>query len=100
VKRPPAKRVGDPLTWTSQASGSWVEKSGVVIAVLASQQSVKVTLAELKRVDVPQSYIKCTDTAASNRYLVAVPKGQRIQYYAPLVATIDNMATAGKRSAA
>jgi len=100
VKRPPAKRVGDPLTWTSQSAGSWVEKSGGVIAILAPGQSVKAMLAEPGRVSALPSHVKCSDTAASARYLVAVPKGQRIHYYAPLVATIDNMATAGKRSAA
>ena len=83
-------KVGDVVTWESQARGSWVEKCGTVVAVVPPGGSA------LGRVPAgtKKSHIKFeTDIyLRGDRAVVAVPAGAYgglTHYYAPRVSVLE-----------
>lgn len=83
-------KVGDVVTWESQARGSWVEKCGTVVAVVPPGESA------LGRVPAgtKKSHIKFeTDIyLRGDRAVVAVPAGAYgglTHYYAPRVSVLE-----------
>lgn len=80
-------KVGDKVTWTSQALGCWTEKSGTVIAEIPSGASAMQYIPETAK----KSHIKFKDISEVDRVLVAVPAGkdnQLTHYYAPTEKTV------------
>lgn len=87
-------KVGDKVTWESQAQGSWVRKTGKVIAVVPPGESALgwVPLGTKKshikfEVDV---YLR------GDRAVVAVPAGaydELINYYAPRLSVLEISST-------
>lgn len=83
-------KVGDVVTWESQARGSWIEKCGTVIAVVPPGESALgwvpagTKKSHIKfEVDV---YLK------GDRAVVAVPAGAYgglTHYYAPRVSVLE-----------
>jgi hypothetical protein len=64
--------VGARIAWQSQSAGRWVKKDGVVLAILAPEESLYGKLKAL-RISVPDSKVKAQDSARENaRYLVKV----------------------------
>lgn len=83
-------KVGDVVTWESQARGSWVEKCGTVVAVVPPGES---TLGRVPA-GTKKSHIKFeTDIyLRGDRAVVAVPAGAYgglTHYYAPRVSVLE-----------
>ena len=75
-------KVGDKVTWRSQALGCWTEKSGTFIAKIPSGTSAMQYVPETAK----KSHIKFKDISEVDRVLVAVPAGKDnrlTHYYAP-----------------
>ncbi len=88
----PLLEAGDSLIWTSGAGGTRKEKSGKVIGVIGPGTAPQDALRSLGIAFSPSS-VKSHSAGESVRYLVAVPRGKHttaVDYYTPLVATIDN----------
>lgn len=99
----PLKKIGDKITWTSQAGGFAVEKSGTIVAIvrgiaMGHAGDDLFDLAEkhgLTGQKVLPSHVKGQAHAFADRYLVRVlrhgAKGQKTAlFYAPAVKVIDN----------
>ncbi len=100
----PMKKIGDKITWTSQAGGFAVEKSGTVVAIVRGTASGGgggddlFDMAEkhgLNGQPVLPSHVKGQAHSFADRYLVRVvqhgAKGQKTAlFYAPAVKVIDN----------
>lgn len=82
-------KVGDKVTWESQAQGSWTEKHGVVVADVPAGVSAKQyipTSAKKSHSKVDQ------DISKIDRVLVAVPAGkdgQITHYYCPRKSIVE-----------
>lgn len=75
-------KVGDNVTWTSQALGCWTEKRGTVVAEIQKGDSA---MRHVPR-NANKSHIKFKDISAIDRVLVAVPAGKDggiTHYYCP-----------------
>ena len=75
-------KVGDKVTWTSQALGCWTEKSGMVIAEISSGTSAMQYVPKTAK----KSHVKFKDASAVDRVLIAVPAGKDgaiTHYYCP-----------------
>lgn len=83
-------RVGDIVTWESQARGSWVEKRGTVVAVVPPGESALGWVPA----GTPKSHIKFEVDVylKGERAVVAVSAGKQKQathYYAPRVSVLE-----------
>lgn len=98
----PKFKVGERITWASSSAGTWKDKTGDVLGVIAPGESIATHLRGKLGITVPKSRVKASDIAHDNaRYLVKVDppalkrrgtKGMREPdpvYYAPLVKVID-----------
>lgn len=77
------------VTWTSQALGCWIEKSGTVIAAIPSGTSAMQYVPETAK----KSHVKFKDISGMDRVLVAVPSGkdgQITHYYCPAKSVLEN----------
>ena len=89
-------KTGDTVTWESQAHGSWVRKTGKVIAIVPPGESALGWVpAEAKKSHVKfevDIYLK------GDRAVVAVPAGTYgglTHYYAPRVSALEVEGGAG-----
>lgn len=89
------RKVGDSVAWTSQSSGTWRDKKGDIVAIVAGGASLRAALLAVDSL-APKSALKAQDVAHNERYLVRVRRPQRrngpvpeCDYYAPLVKVID-----------
>lgn len=88
-------KVGDEVTWTTQAGGTPKEKSGKVLATLRSGQSLDDAMRRLRPKAARTSVKADADTSICDRYLVEVPRARRgkassaCDYYAPRASVVD-----------
>ena len=83
-------KVGDTVTWESQAGGNWVRKTGEVIAVVPQGESALSWVP----VEAKKSHIKFEADIymKGDRAVVAVPAGAYgglTHYYAPRVTVLE-----------
>lgn len=82
-------KVGDKVTWESQAQGSWTEKRGTVLAIVPAGENVIALIpktAKKSHAKISSSVSKC------DRALVAVTAGAYgglTHYYAPRVSVLE-----------
>lgn len=95
-------KMGQQIEWSSQAGGCSKKKRGEVIAVLGPEDSINVALEFRfgKGHNIPKRAVKAQNRSSSERYLVKVLRAGdsgAVEYYAPLVRTIDgDSKSAGK----
>ena len=86
-------KTGDTVTWESQAQGSWVRKTGKVIAIVPPGESALGWVpAEAKKSHVKfevDIYLK------GDRAVVAGTYGGLTHYYAPRVSALEVEGGAG-----
>jgi hypothetical protein len=97
------------ITWSSQAAGSWIDKTGEVLDVLGPNVSIMERLRAMSIAFKPEfkkSHVQATDTTFSQRYLIEVVVVRRAGknakykcYYAPLVSVIDGESQSAGRLA-
>lgn len=83
-------KVGDVVTWESQAQGSWTEKRGIVLAVVPPGEGALGWIPA----GTKKSHIKFEVDVylKGDRAVVAVPAGAYgglTHYYAPRVAVLE-----------
>lgn len=81
-------KIGDIVTWTSQAMGCEKTKSGKVIAEIPAGESAILKAPK----DAKTSHIKFGDKSVHDRVLVAVPAGKDgkiTHYYCPLKIVLE-----------
>lgn len=94
----PKFKPGDTVTWTSQAQGSHVTKTGEVLAIVPNGKSAY-RLMPKDTLDAggnpPYTRMGFSDVSLRDRYLVRVPgktDKAKPRYYAPNVAVVDRQA--------
>lgn len=81
-------KVGDKVTWCSQAGGSWTEKRGIVVREIPARESAKQYVPDSAR----KGHIKFDDMSNNDRILVAVPAGKEgriTHYYCPRKSVVE-----------
>lgn len=82
-------KIGDIVTWTSQAMGCDKTKTGTVIAEIPAKNGARKYVPSTAK----KSHIKFdNDKSVYDRILVAVPAGkdgQIIHYYCPLKSVLE-----------
>jgi hypothetical protein len=85
-------KVGDTVTWTSQAGGCTKTKTGTVIAIAHVGTPYR-KLGTYVPASAPKSNRKFDDKFPDQaRYIIEVPRGTKsgvCDYYAPMVHVID-----------
>lgn len=89
------KLIGQTVTWTSQAQGTRLEKTGEIVGLLPANHGLFAAL-KARRIVVPQSRVKGQDKSKNDRYIVAVARPTKrrgaiptMDYYAPTVGMVD-----------
>lgn len=82
-------KVGDTVTWESQAQGSWTEKRGTVLAIVPAGENVMPKIPETAK----RSHMKISSSVSKcDRALVAVTAGAYgglTHYYAPRLSVLE-----------
>ena len=82
-------KIGDTVTWTSQAMGCEKTKTGKIIAEIPAGANAKSKVPEMAK----KSHIKFdNDKSVYDRVLVAVPAGKDgniTHYYCPLKSVLE-----------
>lgn len=95
-----SQKVGDVLTWTSQSAGSWVEKTGEIVAIVAGGADIRPVIEKFCHARIAplpaKSHIKAEWISANDRYLVSVVRKNTRLWYCPLVKVIDSQIRARK----
>lgn len=82
-------KIGDTVTWTSQAMGREKTKTGKVIAEIPAKTGARKHIPTTAK----KSHIKFdTDESVHDRVLVAVPEGRDwniTHYYCPLKSVLE-----------
>lgn len=82
-------KVGDVVTWESQARGSWTEKCGTVLAIVPAGENVMPKIPETAK----RSHMKISSSVSKcDRALVAVTAGAYgglTHYYAPRLSVLE-----------
>ena len=82
-------KVGDKVTWESQAQGSWREKTGKVLAIVPAGENVMPKIPTTAK----RSHAKISSSVSQyDRALVAVPAGAYgglTHYYAPRLSALE-----------
>lgn len=87
------KKVGDKVTWISQARGTRVEKTGEVLALLPAGSSAYAALKAARPNVTPREALVSADiSSARDRYLIEVMTGKNNnipKYVTPLTGAVD-----------
>ena len=82
-------KVGDVVTWESQAQGSWTEKRGTVLAIVPAGENIMPKIPKTAK----KSHAKISSSVSQvDRALVAVTAGAYgglTHYYAPRVSVLE-----------
>jgi len=98
----PKFKVGDSVTWTSQAAGIAKEKRGTVLAILPGMKDAYEALKELG-IEEKNVNVHAGNRSQFGRYLIEVKLSdkQKVRHvYAPLVKTLDKQAAPAATAAA
>ena len=82
-------KIGEKITWTSQAMGCEKTKTGVIIAEIPAGTDARKYVPETAK----KSHIKFSEESIYDRVLVAVPAGkdgQIMHYYCPAKRTLES----------
>lgn len=84
---------GTAVAWTSQSQGTTKTKQGTVLGFVPANTDIKMVMRSAGLPpwqDIPVSRRKFNPNWPSHnaRYLVAVPRGNRIDYYAPVASVV------------
>ncbi|RKN86773.1 hypothetical protein [Paenibacillus ginsengarvi] len=78
-------KIGDVVTWKSQAAGVWKEKTGEIVGFIKPEEDARNILQKFD-VKYPSNRVKFQSLSELDRVLVEVPRGGRSNisdYYAP-----------------
>lgn len=86
-------KIGDQVTWKSQAGGRWKEKTGKIIAILKPEENARPIL-EAIGITFPSNRVKFQSHSELHRAIVEVPRGGRSKltdYYSPRITQLKKV---------